>query len=108
MLSPSAWLKASLISLIPLSIYFLIYEVIKHTDINKLIIDEESSTVYLKDLEMSLDVGAIAKGYAVEKTALTMEKAGFKNGMISVGGNVRTIGNKFDDHGEKTPWNVGI
>ena len=80
----------------------------QHTDINKLIIDEDESTVYLEDPEMSLDVGAIAKGYAVEKTALTMEKAGFKNGMISVGGNVRTIGNKFDDKGNKTPWNVGI
>lgn len=80
----------------------------QHTDINKLIIDEELSTVYLEDPEMSLDVGAIAKGYAVEKTALTMGKTGFKNGMISVGGNVRTIGNKIDDKGERTPWNVGV
>ena len=80
----------------------------QHTDINKLIIDEGASTVYLEDPEMSLDVGAVAKGYAVEKTALEMEKAGFKNGMISVGGNVRTIGSKFDDQGKEAPWNVGI
>ena len=79
----------------------------QHTDISKLIIDEAASTVYLEDPEMSLDVGAIAKGYATEKTAQAMEKAGFVNGMISVGGNVRTIGSKLDK-GKAVPWSVGI
>ena len=80
----------------------------QHTDFSKMIIDEEASTVYLEDPEMSLDVGAIAKGYAVEKTVLTLEDAGFKNSMISVGGNVRTIGSKLDDRGNEIPWSVGI
>ncbi|MGC4019849.1 MAG: FAD:protein FMN transferase [Muricomes sp.] len=80
----------------------------KHTDINDMIIDEKASTVYLKDPEMSLDVGAIAKGYAVEKAALFAQDAGFKNGMISVGGNVRTFGEKYDETGKKVPWSVGI
>lgn len=79
-----------------------------HTDIDDMVIDEEASTVYLKDPEMSLDVGAIAKGYAVEKVALFMQEEGFKNGMISVGGNVRTFGNKFDESGKEIPWSVGI
>lgn len=79
-----------------------------HADINDMIIDEEASTVYLRDSRMRLDVGAIAKGYAVEKVADFMEEAGFVNAMISVGGNVRTLGNKFDDMGNTIPWNVGI
>lgn len=79
-----------------------------HTDINQMIIDEDNSTVYLKDPDMSLDVGAIAKGYATEKVAQTMEKAGFVNGMFSVGGNVRTLGHKFDEKGNEFPWGVGI
>lgn len=79
-----------------------------HTDIRQILIDEEASTVYLTDSEMSLDEGAIAKGYAVERTAQAMEKAGFVNGMISVGGNVKTLGSKFDENGEEAPWGVGI
>ena len=77
----------------------------KHTDINKLIIDEEASTVYLEDPEMSLDVGAIAKGYATEKVALITMQNGYMDGLLSVGGNVRSIGSR-EKKGE--PWNVGI
>ncbi len=80
----------------------------QHIDIGDMVIDEEASTVYLKDPEMSLDVGAIAKGYAVERAALFAQEAGFENGMISVGGNVRTFGNKLDDNGKEIPWSVGI
>lgn len=83
----------------------LLQEKNKHTDINKLVIDEENSTVYLDDAEMSLDVGAIAKGYATEQVCKYAYEHGFKNGMISVGGNVRTIGEKV---GKEKTWNVGI
>lgn len=79
-----------------------------HTDINDVIIDEDASTVYLKDKDMVLDVGAIAKGYAVEMVAQKMSKKGFVQGMISVGGNVRTLGNKYDEKGKLIPWAVGI
>ena len=77
----------------------------KHTDITKVIIDSEESTVYLSDHEMSLDVGAIGKGYAVEQVARIASENGFNSGLISVGGNVRAIGSK---KGSNKPWNVGI
>ena len=34
----------------------------EHTDISQVVINEEASTVYLPDKDMSLDVGSIAKG----------------------------------------------
>jgi thiamine biosynthesis lipoprotein len=77
----------------------------EHTDINKVVIDEETSTVFLADPEMSLDVGAIAKGYAVEQVSRIAAENGFTTGLISVGGNVRAIGSK-ENAGK--PWNVGI
>ena len=77
----------------------------KHVDINKMIINEEESTVYLEDPEMRLDVGAVAKGYATEMVSNIAFKNGYTNGMISVGGNVRTIGGKGDN---KQAWNVGV
>ena len=82
----------------------LLEEANKHTDINKIVIDYEASTVYLSDPDMSLDVGAIAKGYAAEQVSQTLEKKGLKKALISVGGNVRAIGTK--EGGEK--WKVGI
>ena len=38
----------------------------EHMSIDDLVIDEEAGTVFLADPQMRLDVGAIAKGYAVE------------------------------------------
>ncbi len=78
-------------------------EAAEHTDIDKVIIDEENSTVFLADPKMSLDVGAIAKGYAVERIAEHLEAKGITGYLLNVGGNVRAVG----AFGEK-PWNVGI
>ena len=75
-----------------------------HTDINCLVIDEENSTVTITDPAMRLDVGAIAKGYAVEMAARSLEERGITGYVINVGGNVRTVGTKAD--GEA--WLVGI
>ena len=75
-------------------------EAARHTDITKLVIDWESSTVYLSDPKMSLDVGAVAKGWAAQKITETAPKGM----LISLGGNVVATGPK----GENTPWTVGV
>lgn len=77
----------------------------KHTDINKVIIDETNSTVFLEDPQMSLDVGGVGKGYATEQVCLNAAKNGFTSGLISVGGNVRAIGSKGS---QQEMWNVGV
>ncbi len=79
-------------------------EAAKHTDIEKLIIDEKNSTVFLSDPEMLLDVGAIAKGYAVEMVARSLIEKGVTGYVLNVGGNVRAIGLR----GDNTPWVAGI
>ena len=82
----------------------LLEEAALHTNIDDLIIDEKNSTVFIKDPKMTLDVGAIAKGYAVEMIAQELEARGITGYVLNVGGNVRTIGTKPD--GEK--WLAGI
>lgn len=72
-----------------------------HCDWEQVILDEEKSTVYLADSQMSLDVGAIAKGWAAQKAAQAAP-AGY---LISVGGNICATGPK-DPAG--TPWVIGI
>ena len=72
-----------------------------HTDPDCIIIDKEASTVYLSDPEMSLDVGAIAKGWAAQQVA-AIAPEGL---LISLGGNVCVTGAK---NAQGDPWIVGI
>ena len=96
-------------------------EAAEHTDINDLIIDEENCTVYIADPKMTLDVGAIAKGYTVEMLAQMLEAKGISGFVINVGGNVRTVGakangetwlsaieNPFDDEEERYLAYLGL
>ena len=76
-------------------------EAATHVDFGCVIIDEGASTVYLRDPDMRLDVGAIAKGWALQRVC-EEAPAGL---LISVGGNVCATGPK-DAKG--TPWVVGI
>ena len=78
----------------------------EHTDINKVIVDEENNTVYLEDPKMSLDVGAVAKGYAVEIVVEEIQEQGFNSGLVSAGGNIRSFGKPLDDLRER--WGIGI
>lgn len=81
-------------------------EASQHTNIDDLIIDKENSTVYFADSELKLDVGAIAKGYAVNEVGKFAKQNLWTSAAISIGGNIYTFGNKNDDG--KTLWNIGI
>ncbi len=75
-----------------------------HTDMEKVVIDRQKGTVYLSDPDMSLDVGAVAKGFASQKICDKLKAAGVTSALINIGGNVQTIGGKEN----KKPWRVGI
>jgi thiamine biosynthesis lipoprotein len=77
-----------------------------HTDIDQVIVDTKNSTVFLAEQGMSLDVGAVAKGFATEIVVDELMKAGFQSGILSPGGNIRTIGKPLDGIREK--WGIGI
>lgn len=77
----------------------------EHTDIDDVIIDETNNTVYLSDPDMSLDVGAIAKGYATQAACNAAREKGITSLLLSVGGNVCAVGGQ--DGGEK-PWKIGV
>ncbi len=76
----------------------------EHVDISQMKVNSENNTVYLADPNMKLDVGGLAKGYAVEQIAQSLEEQGIDGFVLNVGGNVRTIGTRPE--GEK--WVVGI
>lgn len=72
----------------------------EHCSMDCVLIDPEASTVYITDSEASLDVGAVAKGWSVQRVAENAPKGM----LISVGGNVCATGPKEG----KNPWVIGI
>ena len=75
-------------------------EAARHTDISCLVIDEANSTVFLSDPDARLDVGAVAKGWAVQRVAQHLPPGI----LMSVGGNVCATGPKS----EGEPWIIGV
>ena len=59
-----------------------------------IVIDEQNSTVFIKEKCTKLNLGAVAKGYAVEQVTKKMEKAGMTSFIISAGGNVKVVGKR--------------
>ncbi len=56
------------------------------------------------DPNTKIDLGAVAKGFAADQIAEQLKQIGCNSAVISLGGNVRTIGTKPDG----SPWNVAI
>ena len=76
-------------------------EAAQHASWENVVIDEEKGTVTVTDPALRLDVGAIAKGWSVQRAAENAPEGL----LISVGGNVCATGPK-DETG--TPWVVGV
>ncbi len=73
----------------------------EHISPDSIVLDKESSTVFFTDAALKLDVGAVAKGWAVQRVCETAPRGL----LISVGGNVCATGPKPTD---SSAWAVGI
>jgi len=69
-----------------------------------LILDEENLSVQLMKKGMTIDLGAIAKGYAADVIAEYLQQQGFSSAIIDLGGNILAMGSK-PDH---SAWTIGI
>ncbi len=76
-------------------------EAAKHCTWDTVRIDEDAGTVFLTDPDQKLDVGAVAKGWAVQRVAENLPSGW----LLNLGGNVCATGAK-DEKG--TPWVVGV
>ncbi|MGX8692895.1 MAG: FAD:protein FMN transferase [Clostridia bacterium] len=74
-------------------------EAYAHTDIGLLEINAEKHTARISDPQASIDVGALGKGYAVERAAEWLERDGAAGYVLNVGGNIRCIGTRPDGSG---------
>ena len=58
----------------------------------KLILDKNTGTIRFAVKGMRIDLGGIAKGYAIDKSAEAMQQGGAIGGMVDIGGDVRCFG----------------
>ncbi len=72
-------------------------------DCDDVLLAPQEGTVRLAHPGMSLGLGAMAKGYSVDRSSDLLEKAGFTHTMVNGGGDVMTRGGRLD-----RPWRVGI
>jgi thiamine biosynthesis lipoprotein len=56
------------------------------------------------EADVALDLGAIAKGYAVDRATAALREHGISKGLVIAGGDLYALGTAPDDE----PWTVGI
>jgi thiamine biosynthesis lipoprotein len=72
---------------------------------NQVRIDQTAGTVRLAKSGMKLDLGGVAKGYALDRAYHCLRRAGIKSALINGGSSsIRVIGDRFD----RRPWRIGI
>jgi len=80
-----------------------INELLSAVDYRHVILDHEQQTVFFASDKVKIDLGGIAKGYAVDNAIRALEKLGIKHALVTAGGDTRLLG---DRNGK--PWIVGI
>jgi thiamine biosynthesis lipoprotein len=66
-------------------------------------INHSKQSIFFKDKGVKIDLGGIAKGYAVDRGIAIFKKHGIKHGIISAGGDSRILGDR-----QGRPWFVGV
>ncbi|MFV2071296.1 MAG: FAD:protein FMN transferase [Thermoanaerobaculales bacterium] len=70
----------------------------------KLKIDSEQGLLYKTRTDLRCDLSAIAKGYAVDRVASSLDGAGIRDYMVEIGGEVRTRGR----NATRRVWRIGV
>jgi len=75
----------------------------KLIDWRKLVIDRAAGTLFLRAKGMAMNLGGIAKGYAVDRATKILRARGFPDAIVQAGGDLMLSGSKGG-----APWNAGI
>lgn len=81
----------------------LINKNVKHINYKYIELDKNNKTIKFTDNLIKIDLGGIAKGYAIAEGIDLIKKHGIKNAYLSAGGDSYAIGTK-----NKKPWIIAI
>ncbi|MEW6074693.1 MAG: FAD:protein FMN transferase [Candidatus Omnitrophota bacterium] len=70
---------------------------------DKIIFHKNNNVIEFSIRGMSVDLGAIAKGFAIDSAIKKIKAAGVKNCLINAGGDIYCVGKKFG-----RPWKVAV
>jgi thiamine biosynthesis lipoprotein len=70
---------------------------------DKIVLQDDDYVVKFKIPGVKIDLGAIAKGYAVDCSVKKLREAGIENCLINAGGQIYCLGSRFGK-----PWRVAI
>lgn len=79
-------------------------QMIRLINYRNVILDDDNSTIFLKEKGMRIGFGGIGKGYAAEKAKSLLLQAGISGGIINASGDLATWGTDA----EGKDWTVGI
>lgn len=76
---------------------------LKFVGSDKIFIDESNSIIKLTQPGVTIDLGGIAKGYAVDMAVKRLKEFGVNSALINAGGNIYCLGKK-----NNRKWHIGI
>jgi len=76
----------------------------KNIVVNKSNDTKKPAAISFKNTQTQIDLGAIGKGYAVDKALEIIRKYGISNGCINLGGNIYVLGTPPG----KNAWKIGV
>jgi thiamine biosynthesis lipoprotein len=72
-------------------------------DYRQVVVDREKNTIRFLKHGTRIDLGGIAKGYAVDRSIERLRELGIEHAMVNAGGDTRLLGDRLGK-----PWIVGI
>ena len=72
-------------------------------DYHKLILDKEQSTIAYGHPGIRIDLGGIAKGYAVDRCLQLVKQLGIEHALVTAGGDSAVAGDRLG-----RPWTIGV
>ncbi|MCH8157366.1 MAG: FAD:protein FMN transferase, partial [Nitrospinae bacterium] len=67
-----------------------------------------NGTLQLNRKGMSLHLGAMGKGYAVDRAVDVLKKFGIENGLVNAGGDLMAFGTRDDRQDGTQAWRIGL
>lgn len=102
-------ISEELLELISRSIYYSnltdgAFDVTKKGKYRDIILDKDKLSIRFADGDIEIDLGGIAKGYAVDRAVEVLRKRGIENALVNLGGNMFALGSPPG----KKAWRIGI
>ncbi|HHJ12776.1 MAG TPA: FAD:protein FMN transferase [Gammaproteobacteria bacterium] len=72
-------------------------------DYRRIRLDPERHSIYFEKPGMRIDLGGIAKGYAVDRCIALLQDLGIGRALVRAGGDSRVIGDRWG-----RPWTIGV